>query len=51
MDEIDSKLATDIYEEKYSAPVTAALIVGKRTLNRYYSKTDMSNTYRIALGK
>ena len=29
----------------------AALGIGKRTLNRYYNKTDYSEVYRIAMGK
>jgi hypothetical protein len=50
MDTIDEVLATSALSSKYSAAVQAALSVGKKTLNRYYAKTDLSNTYRIAMG-
>ncbi|KIL55698.1 hypothetical protein M378DRAFT_90486 [Amanita muscaria Koide BX008] len=49
MDHIDEALVTNIDSDKLSAAVKAALKVGKRTLNRYYSKTDYSETYRIAM--
>jgi hypothetical protein len=50
MDAIDEVLATNALSSKYSAAIQAALSVGKKTLNRYYAKTDLSNTYRIAMG-
>ena len=35
---------------EYSTAIKAAVGLGKRTLNRYYSKTDESEVYRIAMG-
>ena len=50
MDTIDEVLATNALSSKYSVAIHAALSVGKKTLNRYYAKTDLSKTYRIAMG-
>ncbi len=50
MDHIDSHLATAARNAKYSPSIRAALALGKRTLNRYYNKTDHSEVYRIAMG-
>jgi len=36
---------------KYSAGIHAAIRIGKQTLDRYYSLTDASEVYRIAMGK
>jgi hypothetical protein len=33
----------------YDAPIRAALAMGKKTLNRYYTLTDASEVYRIAM--
>ncbi|KAH9987579.1 hypothetical protein BJV77DRAFT_922019, partial [Russula vinacea] len=49
MDTIDEVLATNALSSKYSVAIHAALSIGKKTLNRYYSKTDLSNVYRIAM--
>ncbi|KIL55207.1 hypothetical protein M378DRAFT_91233, partial [Amanita muscaria Koide BX008] len=51
MDHIDEVLATNITSANYSHAIRSALSVGKCTLNRYYSKTDFSETYRIAMGE
>ena len=51
MDHIDTYLATATQDTKYSVSIRAALAIGKRTLNRYYNKTDHSEVYRIAMGK
>ena len=51
MDHIDEYLATVSQNVKYSEAIHAALALGKRTLNRYYDKTDHSEVYRIAMGK
>ena len=51
MDHIDEYLATASQNVKYSEAIRAALALGKRTLNRYYDKTDHSEVYRIAMGK
>ncbi|KAF8168385.1 hypothetical protein B0H34DRAFT_628546, partial [Crassisporium funariophilum] len=49
MDHLDSHLATAIGNAKYSVALKAALAMGKKTLNRYYNKTDHSEVYRIAM--
>lgn len=51
MDRLDRALAADTTKLKFSAPLRAALLMGKRTLNRYYNKTDESELYRVAIGK
>jgi hypothetical protein len=50
MDTIDKVLATNALSSKYSIAIHAALSVGKKTLNRYYEKTDFSKTYCIVMG-
>ncbi|KAI0076720.1 hypothetical protein K474DRAFT_1573459, partial [Panus rudis PR-1116 ss-1] len=49
MDEIDRRLATDCVRRDLKPCIRAACSMGKRTLNRYYDKTDYSETYRIAM--
>jgi hypothetical protein len=51
MDHIDAHLATATQNLNYSISIRAALAIGKKTLNRYYNKTDHSEVYRIAMGK
>jgi hypothetical protein len=51
MDHIDRVLATNAIENRSGLAVQAALSIGKKTLNHYYSKTDLSKIYRIAMGK
>jgi hypothetical protein len=51
MDHIDEHLATASQNNDYLIAIRAALAIGKRTLNRYYNKTDQSEVYRIAMGK
>jgi hypothetical protein len=50
MDHIDKTLATAT-ENNYPLAIKAALIIGKKTLYRYYDKTDHSEVFRIAMGK
>ena len=50
MDLIDEVLATNSISSDYCQAIQAALLLGKRTVNRYYSKTDDSEIYRIAMG-
>jgi hypothetical protein len=50
MDLIDQRLTTDSINPKLSAPIRAALGLAKKTLNRYYTMTDLSEVYRIAMG-
>ncbi|KAJ7611035.1 hypothetical protein B0H17DRAFT_967116 [Mycena rosella] len=54
MDKIDALLATAILkrptgDKTFSAPIKAALLKSKHTLNRYYSLAYHSRIYRIAL--
>jgi hypothetical protein len=51
MDHVDEQLATAAIDNKYSLAIKAALAIGKKTLNRYYDKTDHSEIFRIAMGK
>ncbi len=58
MDIIDQMLTTFTIPAKnetpkvvFSAVVKAALRMGQQTLNQYYSKTDDSEVYRIAMSK
>jgi hypothetical protein len=51
MDHIDEHLATAATEDNYPLAIKAALAIGKKTLNRYYDKTDHSEVFRIAMGK
>jgi hypothetical protein len=50
MDHIDSHLASEATNADYPLALQAALAIGRKTLNRYYSKTDYSEVYRIAMG-
>ncbi|KAF7776844.1 hypothetical protein Agabi119p4_5237 [Agaricus bisporus var. burnettii] len=49
MDHFDEKLATIIVSPHYSPSIRSAIRFGKKTLNKYYSKTDHSNIYRVAM--
>lgn len=52
MDHIDTHFTNVILPESDLNPeIRAAIGLGKKTLNRYYSKTDMVEVYRIAMGK
>ena len=51
MDLINEHLATSAGGTAFTTSVRSALAIGKRTLNRYYDKTDYSEIYRIAMGK
>lgn len=51
MDRIDEVLASNAIDFTFSISIKSALAIGKKTLNRYYSKTDMSDIYRIAMSK
>lgn len=50
MDHIDDHLATAAINDDYPHALKAALAISKKTLNRYYNKTDDSEVYRIAMG-
>ena len=49
MDHIDKHLATAASDKKYLLSIQAALAIGKHLLNKYYSSTDKSELYRIAM--
>ncbi|KAE9389675.1 hypothetical protein BT96DRAFT_762588, partial [Gymnopus androsaceus JB14] len=50
MDTIDEAFATDIIDNQLlSEPIRHALLVGKRTLNKYYALTDDSDIYHMAM--
>jgi hypothetical protein len=51
MDHIDRHLATAARDDTYLPCIQAALSMGKRLLNKYYSSTDQSELYRIAMSK
>ena len=52
MDHIDKVLATSSNSAcQFSLPIRAALADGKNAMNKYYSKTDHSEVYRIAMSK
>jgi hypothetical protein len=51
MDHIDELLSTNSLDAKYEPSIRAALGIAKKTLNRYYDKTDSSEVYRIAMGE
>lgn len=51
MDHINDRLTQNALEENLSPAICAALGLAKKTLNRYYSRTDDSEAYRIAMSK
>lgn len=52
MDYIDSVFTTGLLNKECLDPaIRAALGLAKRTLNKYYSSTDLSKLYWIAMGK
>jgi hypothetical protein len=51
MDRMHSELTSASNNEDYSPAIRAALKLGIRLLNKYYSLTDNSEIYRIAMGK
>jgi hypothetical protein len=51
MDYIDELFTTGMLKKQDLSPaICAALSLTKKTLNRYYSLTDSSELYRIAMG-
>jgi hypothetical protein len=51
MDHIDQHLATAATNNTYKPCIQAAVAMGKKLLNKYYSYTDHSELYRIAMGE
>ena len=50
MDRLDTELATFCIDNSLEPAIRAAAKLAKSTLNRYYSLTDESYVYRIAMG-
>lgn len=50
MDNMDYTLSKMAANPKYKKSICVAVELARRTLNRYYSKTDLSKAYRIAMG-
>ena len=50
MDHIDEVLSSQSLDHRYDVSICASLGLAKKTLNHYYSMTDMSEVYRIAMG-
>ena len=50
IDHIDQEFRKFSRDKKYLTPVRMAVSLAKKTLNRYYSLTDSSDVYRIAMG-
>ena len=50
MDYINDRLSAQANDRALSPAIKASLGLGKKTLNRYYSLTDSSEVYRIAMG-
>jgi hypothetical protein len=52
MDYIDETLATQSLNNVELSPcIHVALVLGKQTLNKYYSKTDNAHSYRITMSQ
>ena len=51
MDHLDKHLATGLTGTEYSPSIRSAIRIGIKTLNKYYSKTDQSDLYRVSMGK
>jgi len=51
MDHIDWHLATTAHDDNYKPCIQAAVAMGKKLLNKYYSYTDHLELYRIAMSK
>lgn len=51
MDQIDGHLASAATKHSFKPCIRGALAVGRRLLNKYYSYTDHSELYRIAISE
>jgi hypothetical protein len=49
MDRIDDLLDNNSSDTSLNPAVRNALGFARKVINKYYSKTDMSNVYRIAM--
>ena len=50
MDHIDKRLTTDMCNSRFNCAIRASLGVARKMLNRYYTLTDISEVYQIAMG-
>jgi hypothetical protein len=50
MDKLDSHLNPNT-KKPYHPAIQAAMKLARKKINRYYSLTDLSSAYRIAMGK
>ena len=50
MGHIDNVLTANAVDQHFSPPIWAALSMGQWTLNHYYTKTNVSDVYLIAMG-
>lgn len=50
MDRIDKHLASAAIDEQFPVALRGSLALGKNLLNKYYSLSDCSDVYRIAVG-
>ena len=51
MDLIDAELATKATNPSFAPSLRGAISLGKKLLNKYYSMTDNSHVYRIAMSE
>ena len=51
MDHIDKVLTNTSFSTKYTKALRVACGLAKKSLNKYYAYTDMSDTYRIAMSE
>ncbi len=49
MDKFDEHLSTESLNLKYLPCIRAAVTLDKKTMNKYYSKTDDCDIYRVAM--
>jgi hypothetical protein len=50
MDKLNSHLKPS-KKKPYHPAIQAAMKLARKKINRYYSQTDLSSVYRIAMGK
>ena len=51
MDEIDKRFTNIIRDPSFDKAIQSGMRLAKATLNKYYSLTDSSEAYRIAMSK
>ena len=51
MNYINQELMTYLCDKKYLPSIHSGVSLAKETLNHYYSRTDTSEVYQIAMGK